>query len=318
MTDVKSKHLESVEIVSGESRLRDLYRQLPVEEPSADTDAAIVEAARQAVSSSHSGAAPFSSNWYHFASLAAVLVMCVGVVTMLVDESGEPVLGPMRVDEAPGFPSKPPATAESVPAPADLEESTRQHPIQMPSAAVIGGAVTKSSPPMSSKRNELEDRPAPAAVFDSLDAGIYRQQTERKAAETDRAVETHGRTHSVAEKDAATAVTSAASPRRSAASLPSEPASDAVGERRYLKNELDDNARAAAAEKAAIKTDSLEAPATEAAIAAPERSPEEWLLVIRRLRENGRWDEAEQSLEQFRRAFPEYPESRVAEILGTQ
>lgn len=165
------RRLAEPELEADESRLRGLYRQLADEQPPAALDERILEAAREAARGSReqpSGAAPFSTNWYHFASLAAVLVMCVGVVSLLVDEAGRPLLDRgdrfseemLRIEKQPG--SRESRGAMRGAPPQRPAQKTLESPTAEALAAPKANAPGAARPDMPAEKAEA---PAPAAML---------------------------------------------------------------------------------------------------------------------------------------------------------
>ncbi len=83
------------EYLSGQSKLSRIYRRAPADEPPPHLDHALLDAARTASRPRFAGS-PFASHWYVPASLAAVLVLIVGIYMF----SGERGAGPGPVPEA--------------------------------------------------------------------------------------------------------------------------------------------------------------------------------------------------------------------------
>jgi hypothetical protein len=75
--------------LEGNSELSRLYRDAAQRQPSREVDGAILAEARRALKPrAQVISSPFASNWTVPLSLAAILVLCVGVVLFVTDESG--------------------------------------------------------------------------------------------------------------------------------------------------------------------------------------------------------------------------------------
>lgn len=118
---------ELEEYLGGRSKLSRAWRDAGDEEPDADLDEVIVEAARRKVRRGPRVAySPFSRSWRVPLALAAVLVVSLTVTLVMHEESGEPppvpVNGPTAAPQAaPGAPS--------VAAPASGEKPMEQKPL---------------------------------------------------------------------------------------------------------------------------------------------------------------------------------------------
>ncbi|MFQ5935571.1 MAG: hypothetical protein ACE5LB_04095, partial [Acidiferrobacterales bacterium] len=89
--------------LKGKSALSDVYKEAAIETPPAELDAAILaEAGREARTRPRTIGGPFVSNWIFPVSLAAVLILTVGLVTFVFEEGGMP----WSPDETPPVPSE--------------------------------------------------------------------------------------------------------------------------------------------------------------------------------------------------------------------
>jgi len=79
-TDNKDKDLENY--LKGSSNISSLYQETLISDPSPETDAAILAAARRAVDSKPKPVSPFGYRWMVPTSLAAVLVLTVSIVIL--------------------------------------------------------------------------------------------------------------------------------------------------------------------------------------------------------------------------------------------
>ncbi|MDR2186570.1 MAG: hypothetical protein LBE62_00795 [Azonexus sp.] len=150
-----------------DARLSALYRQLPPEEPSADTDAAIRAAARRAVGAGPGNrAARRYIGW--FASAATVL-LCFGVVMQMERETKSPDLMP----EAPAIsqpavvPDAAPLEQERAAAKEFANEAAKEErvPIAKAEAAPAGEpGMAAVPPPAPAAAPALAAKPFPSAV----------------------------------------------------------------------------------------------------------------------------------------------------------
>jgi len=94
MADSKDKSI--VELPGGQSDLSRLYARVDKDEPSAGLDKTILEAAKADVHAGPRASGPFGASWYVPVSLAAVLVLAVGVVMTLEKETGQEAWAPQE------------------------------------------------------------------------------------------------------------------------------------------------------------------------------------------------------------------------------
>lgn len=107
------------EYLKNDSELSRAYKEAAGEKPPAALDAAILEEARRAVD--HGGRvarSPFARTWLVPASLAAVLLLTVGLVTFVSRESGEALSPAAPLAEEPALMKQQKAPAEKKAAPA--------------------------------------------------------------------------------------------------------------------------------------------------------------------------------------------------------
>ena len=217
--------------LQGDSGLSRLYKQTATEQPPAELDAAILARARdEAGPRPRRGRRPFARTWFVPISLAAVLVLAVGLVTLMYEQGGTPFA-----------PEPLPPTDKKTLEPAEQRDTLlRDAPRQDEKAPLRKGrAVGKPSPTTAPQEagGTASTAPAPSAR---------------------------------------------PSPR----------------EERELKQE-----RLQAPE--GTKSDDALAPLAAETPAA--LSPEAWLRQIAQLREQGKLDEAEASLAEFKQRYPDYP-----------
>jgi hypothetical protein len=183
----------------GGSKLTGAWREAGNEEPGADLDEVIIEAARREVRKGPKVAySPFSRSWGVPLALAAVLVVSVTVTLVMHEEATEPL--PVPMDGPPGArapEAKPPvapgkAEAQRAPAPAsreharpdsrEREASPREAPpapytVQAP-APPAESAVRKQALPSAPEAQRKErDAAAAAAPAKLEDAGRAPEMT---------------------------------------------------------------------------------------------------------------------------------------------
>ena len=244
------------------------YRSLAREEPSASLDAAILSASRSAL------ARPSASRrWAAPVSIAAVLVLAFGVTLRMQQEKPgveSPDMDATRPAQRAIVPAAPPAAAEK------FEDK----------------AVTEPSLPMKQSAAPREEarakkRVAPAAKPDKVEADRalrdeVRSESERKDLKERTAASTLAKEANVATPEVAAAAAPAPQPKLQAAAPPA-PA--------RLKREA--MASQAPAGAAAADAQAIDEPTRE-------------LEAIAKLRVEGRHEEADKALGEFRRKRPDY------------
>jgi hypothetical protein len=227
--------------LEGGSGLSKLYKDTATERPPAELDAAILARARDEAAQAPRGArGPFARTWFVPVSVAAVLVLAVGLITFMYEQGGAP------------FAPKPlPPLEEKTPA-EQTEELDRL----------------------------LRDAPRPDE-----------KATPRKTMPV--GAQSPTRSRSVAPQEEAAGATSTAP-----ASAPVPQTAPSQLEERELKPDRLE------APMEAERSDRL-APAAKSA--AEALSPEAWLRHIAKLREQGKLTEAEASLAEFKKRYPDYP-----------
>lgn len=147
------------EYLSGESPLSESYRRQGVETPPLSVDNAILAAARrEAKSRSRPAIGPFGSHWLVPASVAAVLVIAIGLVMMLEDETGMAPLVPEPMLEQD-------SVHDGIPAGRDAAKQEPRSPLLKPEAKVM--RETERQGIRSMRRDEAMEAapmaPAPSA-----------------------------------------------------------------------------------------------------------------------------------------------------------
>ena len=256
------------------------YRSLAREEPSASLDAAILSASRGAL------ARPSASRrWAAPVSIAAVLVLAFGVTLRMQQEKPgveSPDMDATRSAQRAAVPAVPPAAAEK------FEDK----------------AVAEPSPPMKQAAAPREEarakkQVAPAAKPDKVEADRalrdeVRVESERKDLKERAAVSELAKESNVASPAAAPAPQAKLQSRAFAPEPPASPAPP--------------SAAASAPAPARLKREALEAqaPAGVAADAQAVDEPTRELEAIAKLRVEGRHEEADKALGEFRRKRPDY------------
>lgn len=163
------------EYLKNDSELSRAYKEAAGEKPPAALDAAILEEARRAVD--HGGRVargPFARTWLVPASLAAVLLLTVGLVTFVSRESGEapsPAGAPRRALEADRVQSQQPRSKLEAQAPA---APLAEEPALMKQQKAPAEKKAAPAPPPAKMRTD-----APASVTPAM---VPAESTERRRA----------------------------------------------------------------------------------------------------------------------------------------
>ncbi|MEE8215370.1 MAG: hypothetical protein V3S77_01290, partial [Acidiferrobacterales bacterium] len=193
------------EYLKNDSELSRAYKEAAGEKPPAALDAAILEEARRAVD--HGGRVtrgPFARTWLVPASLAAVLLLTVGLVTFVSRESGEapsPAGAPRRALEADRLQSQQPRSkleALSPAAPGDERTSLKrkragppaplaEEPALMKQQKVPAEKKAAPAPPPAKMRTDAPASVTPAMVpAESTERMRARDEVGRKSKEDKR------------------------------------------------------------------------------------------------------------------------------------
>jgi hypothetical protein len=292
-------------LLAREGRLARAWREASREEPSPATDAAVRAAARRAV---HAGPrarhGPFSARWRVPLSVAALLVVS-GTLTLLVAERREHV--PEAALDAPS--ARPPAAPAAPPtAPAPRAEEQKSAEALAPDTAPGAGAPRARQLPVSPQaadesRKALRDAPekrgtvAPHAArevppLESAPAPATPAAPAREYADTRAPAATQSRSDegAIGEQDAAGAK--------------KDPVPQALPqrEREQARAKADAATEAVQGKREGFESGNALPPAVE-----PPLEPKPWLERILALRREGRLPEADRSLREFRRRYPDYP-----------
>lgn len=226
--------------LQGDSGLSKLYKDTATEQPPAELDAAILARARdEAVRRPRRGHGPFARSWFIPASVAAVLVLAVGLITFMYEQGGTP----FAPEPLPPMEKKTPAT--------QTEELDR---------------LLRGAPPQDEKGRLRETTPAQES--------------------------------SPARQGAITPPEAAGTTSTAPAAAPVPSAHPSQIEEQELKQER---------LEAPKKADRGDRRVPAAKSTAETLSPEAWLRHIAELRAQGKLNEAEASLAEFRKRYPDYP-----------
>jgi len=271
------------------------YQALGRESPPEALDAAILAASRRAV-----GAGPRRNRlrrWALPVSIAAVVVLTMSIVVRIQLE---------RPDLE---------TATPVPvAPQVLEEKAAQRADKKEADAAL--AKRNAQPAAKPKSQALEAAPAPTPLAPSAPAEAERARREARTLRAPAAQAPAPARQFVPEPSAARAPASAEASAPSAVGAASAPAPAAVSEAPAdLTRSLAQGAGRAAS-GAALED---RAKASTDTVGKRDESPRAWLERIARLRREGRAKEADESLAEFRKRYPDYeiPKELREAVLGT-
>ncbi len=270
------------------------WRAASGEHPPASLDAAITAAARRAV-----GAGPKSLQgsraWWPVAAAAVVAVVAIGIVEMTPPEQVAPTMTTAAPQPASAPAAEPaakqdathdqraPAAIVAEPAPSRATEGGRKVERASPPAP------TPSAPAASEAARAKTSQPFPASPSDS-------RATDAAVAPIDRASEAPASSMMRQQAAPAGAGASAQQAPASAAGDARESApAAAAGALAPREEPKPSNAPAALAKRARDKAATLDE--------APQRSVDEWIVLIRRLKAEGRNELAAKELAAFRARY---------------
>lgn len=299
-------------LLARDGRLARAWREASREEPAPALDDAVRAAARRAVRAGpRPRHGPFAGRWRVPLSIAAVLVVSA-TLTLLVAERREHVPS-AGLDAAPAAP----ATAEAPPA--------EEQKLAEPHAPAKDAAPRVTAPPL--RRQSAAEPVQPA---EELTGELYDAPAEAKGvAAPPAASETPSMQSAPPAAGAQPAAATVAAPSRayeepaapSPAAAPSKPD---VGEHDSVVSKKAptpqafperEEARADVRAKASAEVGTAEAGKRELSqgrnavqrTAEPVLDPKTWIERILALRREGKLQEAERSLQAFRRRYPDYP-----------
>ncbi len=260
MVTGNGKDQELEDYLQGKSALSGVYKASPSEEPPAKLDAAILAEAHKAVKQRPRATySSFASNWVVPVSLAAVLLISVGLVTFMSGEFGVPK--PASVATEPMMDAKPDS-------PGRMEREIRLG-VEAGAARQEGLGVDDLSSQAVPLESKAVERPAPVLQAPNAKRRLKKESTPRKTG--------------VLRSDMAEEAPAAATPIMEQ-------------DRMRTQDKADGRARTPMA-----------APAAGFAAEPKDLSPEEWLKHIAELKKQGRHKEAEESLKEFKKRYPDYP-----------
>ncbi len=257
-----------------------LYRALPRDEPPPAMDAAVLAAARRSVAKRP------ERNWAIPVSLAAVLVLSVGVTLRVAEERPDAQMKPL---------------APSPAAPAVVESAAPQSP--SPAAAALPQAKVAQRPSAASASGPPMNEPARPANAPSAQEPNVSPAPERKEERTIGALSARESTEPAPfvpspRADSSQPIAPAAASAADAAATRNVPADRPVA-RQALRA-----APPVAAESGAPMMSRSAAAESSVAASLEARSPEAWLERIAEMRAQGRHKEADESYAEFRLRFP--------------
>lgn len=274
-----------------DKELTRLYREAAREQPSAELDARMLAAARAAARPPAAPAAnSWISSWRIPVALAAVVLLSF-TLTLLVREGEE--VRPPAPDQAVATPGTPHSKTEAAPA------------LVAPIRPALPGAKRPAAEP-----RQLPPRdagPAPRDASAPAAAGRSPESADAPAPKLD----------VFAPEPAAGTAANLARERKAMQAAPSAAAGDELRSRVMTDRQQEETARPEAfaappaplaAPSPALRGQLAPAPVPGRAGMAEKaaRSPEQWLAEIRRLKRAGKAAEAETSLAEFRKRYPQY------------
>ena len=290
------------EYLQGKSMISRIYKEGTDEQPPPQLDAAILaEAGRAVGDQARAARTPFSQNWVAPASLAAVLILTVGLVIFMFEEGGapyppvtdsEPALNstldehlPMlpQVDKQKGFRDSTPESSVGIKVPEKRARSVEQ-----------GADMSDVSDPL------MEEK-GPAASDAPTESAVGRFPAAGAAAEPLRLKQPFSSTES--------------KPAPGIRELKKESAKrsrEITPAKGLIKLERQEQIRDEREQGRLRKADEMDRltpapPAQAGAKKKQQASPEVWLTHILELRKQGRHAEADVSLAEFNKRYPNYP-----------
>ncbi len=263
--------------LQSESSLSRVYKATAKETPPAELDARILERARQAVHpQARVGRSPFANNWIIPVSLAAVLVLTVGLVTFMFEKTDTPLL---------------PETAPTPSLDSALEEEA---PLILDKSREADDRLRSDQPmdekPTSKAKRSLVIEP-PAASIPAVEGLTKTRRKSRKTGEM---------------KQTVPAEPEVASPQ----SVDERMRSPATGN---AATRIESQEVRPKKENKSLESTSVLRRLDEASEVNEMMAPEEWLAKIATLRAQGKQTEADASLAAFRTRYPDYPLDKLRE-----
>jgi hypothetical protein len=265
--------------LQSESSLSRVYKATAKETPPVELDTRILERARQAVHrQARAARSPFANNRVIPVSLAAVLVLTVGLVTFMFE---------LEKTDTPLLP-------ETVPAPSLDSALEGEAPLIRDKPREADDMLRADQPvdeKATSKANRALVIEPPAASSPAVEDLTKTRRQSQKTGEMKQAAP--------AEPEAASAQTA---DERMRSPAKGSTATRTESQELHLKKE----------NKSPESTDTLHK-LDEASEVNEMMTPEEWLAKIATLRAEGRQTEADASLAAFKKRYPDYPLDKVRE-----
>jgi hypothetical protein len=263
--------------LQSESSLSRVYKATAKETPPVELDARILERARQAVHpQARVGRSPFANNWIIPVSLAAVLVLTVGLVTFMFEKTDAPLL---------------PETAPAPSLDSALEEET---PLIRDTAREADNRLRSDQPvdekPTSKAKRRVVIEP-PAASIPAVEGLTKTRRQSQKTGEM---------------KQTVPAEPEMASPQ----SVDERMRSPATGS---AATRIESQKARSKKENKSLESTSVLRKLDEVSAVNEMMTPEEWLAKIATLRAQGKQMEADASLAAFKKRYPDYPLDKLRE-----
>jgi len=263
--------------LQSESSLSRVYKATAKETPPVELDARILERARQAVHPrARVGRSPFANNWIIPVSLAAVLVLTVGLVTFMFEKTDTPLL------------------PETAPAPSLDSALEEEAPLIRDKAREAYDRLRSDQPvdekPTSKAKRSLVIEP-PAASIPAVEGLTKSRRQSQKTGETKQMVPAEPEPAS--EQNADERMRSPESGR----------AVTRIESQEVRPKKENKSLESAGALRSLDETSEV----------SEMMTPEEWLAKIAALRAQGKQAEADASLAAFRKRYPDYPLNKLRE-----
>ncbi len=263
--------------LQNESSLSRVYKATAKETPPVELDTRILERARQAVRrQARVGRSPFANNWMIPVSLAAMLVLTVGLVTFMFEKTDTPLL------------------PETAPAPS------------------LDSALEEEAPLIRDKAREADDRLRfDQPVDEKATSKAKRSLVIEAPAARAPAVEGLTKTRRQSQKTGEMKQTVPAEPETtSPQSVDERMRSPATGS---AATRIESQEVRSKKEDKSLDSTSVLRRLEEASEVNEMMTPEEWLAKIVTLRAQGKQTEADVSLAAFRKRYPDYPLDKLRE-----
>lgn len=263
--------------LQSESSLSRVYKATAKETPPVELDTRILERARQAVhGQARVGRSPFANNWMIPVSLAAVLVLTVGLVTFMFEKT------------------EPPLLPETAPAPSLDSVLEEEAPLIRDKAREADDRLRSGQPvdekAASKAKRSLVIEP-PAASIPAVEGLTKTRRQSQKTEEMKRMVPAEPEPASVQNAD----------------ERMRSPASGSTATR------IESQEMRSKKENKPLESMGASQRLGEVSGANEMMTPEEWLAKIATLRAHGKQAEADASLAAFRKRYPDYPLDKLRE-----